>query len=864
TVHQIYWVAQVGPTAYSFVLTTLPEEQEKLEPYFKRLMMSVRFNVAGHWDEEFETLRAKLANGAASTKDAAAAKLSEAIRTAKEPTAEVIKRIAELAKTAPEIALEILTDYDPNVRAAAITALGQSSDARFTDALVWALTDKDTFCSTSAARALAERGAAGITALKNKLPKLVEENALVLRVAAFMSDENARVLADELLTSDHPAQQRAGLRMAVALPLKGLRLPYAKLFRTDDVHIIGHTLEAIRLRRPTEEAPEFVKMLGTDAELWAIHALGELGAPALVAQLEEKQTALNARYNKLTTAKGVMTIHGGTGVPTKVPPPPPPPLPKSTNRKKNVGKNPPAGIPGRIVYDYLNSSSPASTPPAIFKAQSELTKLWSLILELEAAISKIKFRDRWANAKDAAARQTIWDEAGKNDRLKQWAEKTLKNEAPLSSINLDFAKLQNAPTTGETLFPSNATLYLTAPNFEQTIGKLDAALSGIQLSTVRDQMTFALMLNQIKAQLAQKMNTNLTGSASQTLGIDLKAPISMAAWPNAKAETKDKNANAMAHSAVIVRISDRARFERTLTMYQTDFGGFDSFVPMVSVGARVASITPAAMPVMFYAINAISNLASTVTGQDNASAGMFAGGSSVFARRETLGDLPLTVIEKLGSVGLDATKREQMYIAYLGNTAVLAPTREALLDVLKTDRPTISSNLAFTRIKAESGEIVFFSQLDMLLKNLVSEVGSDEKTPTDTVMNELMTKSIGAETGAVRLSSGAWDSIFHIAIGDNDIVKSVRPFKATELGAPRDLLPKQTLFYAGTVIDPEKLAEAGKRWDAEVAKAWKASGKEPQKEKANEAFSQLFSAFQTIVTPHLQGEVSFAVTNISN
>ncbi|MBL8204809.1 MAG: hypothetical protein JNM09_11320 [Blastocatellia bacterium] len=48
---QIYWVAQVGPTAYNFVLTAAPEEPGKWEPFFKRWMLCVRFNVMGHWEE---------------------------------------------------------------------------------------------------------------------------------------------------------------------------------------------------------------------------------------------------------------------------------------------------------------------------------------------------------------------------------------------------------------------------------------------------------------------------------------------------------------------------------------------------------------------------------------------------------------------------------------------------------------------------------------------------------------------------------------------------------------------------------------------------------------------------------------------
>ncbi len=871
-VRQVYWVTQVGPRGFGFILTLPLAEHETVEPYFKRMMMSVRFNSTGHWNEAFETLRSKLVAGIKSNQDAEAAKLSEAIRTAKEPTAAVSQRITALAEKAPEVALELLTDYDPNVRAASIAALGKSSSSRFNEALVWALTDKDVFCSQAAAQALSERGATGVAAIKSNLPKLVEANSALLRVAALLNDEAARELAEELLKGNEAAPQLAGMQLAVAFPLKGLRLPYTKLFTTDQVQLIGSTMEAIRLRRPLEDVPDLLKMIGTDAELWAVHALGELATPALETQLDERRKSLSARYDKLLSSKGVMTIRAAAS--SSLPPPPPLALPKTAGTKRNVGKPPMMGIPGGVPTGitvnsgYLNHSSPASTPPTIFKVQDELTKLWSLITELEDALTKIKLRDRWAGAKDEAARRAILDEASKVDRLKQWANATLKAPPVASTFpHLDLAKLKNTPLTGETLFPSNATLYLTAPNFEQTMNQLDAALSGIQMGTVRDQMTFALLLNSIKAQLANKMNVSVTGSASQTLGIDLQAPISLAAWPDAN--SKD-GFSAMGHSAVALRVTDRARFERALTMYQTDFGSFASFVPAVSAGARFASITPALMPVMFYAITAISDLAGTVTSTSKSRAGRetpLALGDAVYTRQEKIGELSVTVFEKLGYIGIDATEQEHIYLAYLGDTAVLAPSREALLEILKSDKPTIASHKAYARIKAEKGEVIFFSQLDALVKNFLGEISKDakeksEKDPFDTVVLDAFTNALGVETGAVRLSPNDFDSVFHLAVGENDLVKTLRPFKAAELGAPRDLLPKQTLLYAATMIDPEKFVEYSKKWDAELTKAKKAAGKEA--EEKNTKFVQTFSGLQNLLTPHLQGEISVALVSVAN
>ncbi len=866
-VFQTYWVTQVGPTGYAFIFTSIPDNKEKLEPNFKRLMMSVRFNTAGHWDEEFETLRAKFATGKNSEHDGEAAKISEALRAARENTGAAIQKIAELATQAPEIALEMLTDYDPNVRGAAITALGKSADGRNNEALVWALADKDIFCSNSAAKALAERGAPAFLALKNNLPKLVEANGALLRVAALMSDEAARELADELLKSKEAKFQINGLQMALILPLKGLQLPYAKLFTTDDVSVTSFTMEAIRRRHPVEDVPELTKMIGTDAELWAVHALGELAPPALAMQLEERRKLLGSRYDKLLVSKGVMTIRAGSSTKYPLPPPMPTPTPKIKSRK-----NPPNGIirgvPGGVVgvppaiRTFDNYSSPASTPPELFKTESEMVKLWSLTSELEDAVSKIKFRADWASAKDEAARQTILDETKKNERLNQWDRVALKRPVENSStLKLDLAKLKNSPTTGETIFPANATLYLQAPNFEQTINKLDAALAGIQMGTVRDQMTLALMLNSLKAQLANKMNLEATGSATSTLGLDLQAPISMAAWPSA---TDKGNLSTIANSAVMVRVTDRVRFERTLMMYQTDFGSFDTFVPVVSAGARFASITPALIPLIFYVSASVGDFVGPRSGKSPTAPYNLA--SSSYIRQEKIDAVPVTVFEKLRYVGIDLTSQETIYVAYLGDNAVVAPSREALIEALNTDKPTIASNKSYERIKAETGDLIYFSQLDKLAGSFFAEIGkvtknTMEKDPVESFIMDGFVRALGAETGAMRLSQSSWESVFHLPSGEADLIKTLRPFKATDLAAPRDLLPKNTLFYAATIIDPAKFVEYEKKWDAELAQAKKASGKEEKKKdtKAGDKIADL----EKLLVPHLQGEISFALLNIS-
>ena len=114
-----------------------------------------------------------------------------------------------------------------------------------------------------------------------------------------------------------------------------------------------------------------------------------------------------------------------------------------------------------------------------------------------------------------------------------------------------------------------------APNFAATMERIDSALSGVQMATVRDQMTFTLILKALKASLASRLGADVTGDAGRATGIDLKSPIALASWNHS--EGKGDVAAAATRSAVTVRVTDRARFERLLATYQEGFGDFDQF-----------------------------------------------------------------------------------------------------------------------------------------------------------------------------------------------------------------------------------------------------------------------------------------------
>src|SRR5262249_35373787 len=153
-----------------------------------------------------------------------------------------------------------------------------------------------------------------------------------------------------------------------------------------------------------------------------------------------------------------------------------------------------------------------------------------------------------------------------------------------------------------------------------------------------------------------------------------------------------------------------------------------------------------------------------------------------------------------------------LYVAYLGETAVIASSQAALVDALRTaaGEPSIAQSEGFARARGEQGEIVFFSDLQGLFKSL-SSIGSglgdgDSESSKDNLFDPIF-KAFGTESGALRLSPTSWETVFNLALGDNQFTGSFKPFKADTLAAPRELLPNSTILYAAATIDPPKLMD---------------------------------------------------------
>ncbi|HKC87022.1 MAG TPA: transglutaminase domain-containing protein, partial [Blastocatellia bacterium] len=695
---------------------------------------------------------------------------------------------------------------------------------------IWALSDKDVFTSSAAAHALAARGA--LNQVKSKLATLAENPAAVVRLGVALGETASRELIEELLRSDGAKQHLAALQLALVTEKFDSRLPYSKLLATTDLGALHALVAVLRRHRPSDAVNELVKFLRTENELWAARALGEIAGVEIAQELNKRVVEIDAQLSKLGKA--------------------------AVNRSapKRAQKRP----------DDEKSHAPetfAMVTGAELKNKPEDVRLALLRGELETAARKIKFRDRWDQAKAEAERQRIKTEIYKEHAdLAGWSEIALVAAPPAPANVADGAArqsaggvsdrlpatLRDAPTTGETLFPKETFSYVMAPNFAATMERIDSALSGVQMATVRDQMTFTLILKALKASLASRLGADVTGDASKATGVDLKSPIALASWQ----APEGGGGSAATRSALTVRVTDRARFERLLATYQESFGDFDQFFTVTAALSRFAGIIPAVVPVIFASM-ASNEARGKAPARSSSESKIPSLKPFSYLRQESVGGIPVTTLIRPVISELVGAKWETIRIAYLGETAIVSSSREAMADLLSSGASggasgqTIAQSEAFTKARAEKGEVIFFSRLSAALKPLLELAESKE----DNDQIAAFVKAFGVESGALQLTPNSWETVFKIGLADNEFIKSFKPFKVDALAAPRELIPRSAILYAGAVVDPAKLYGALKSLETDK-----------YREKATEREKGIDAEFEKLIVPNMQGEVAAALLSL--
>ncbi len=412
-----------------------------------------------------------------------------------------------------------------------------------------------------------------------------------------------------------------------------------------------------------------------------------------------------------------------------------------------------------------NQSSVSSTKPT----EPELNK-W-----IKTTVNKIRFREELAKA-SGDRRQELIKKGLADADLTEWVwYRYVKN------VEADGAgpELKSAPAPAarvlplaENLFPKNVTYYAALPQPGATLDKFGSALDGLRLDSARSQANLVLLLSALREQITLKLDSPPGAEPIPYSGIDVKQPIALASW---YAEGAPVGIQSAERKAIILRVTDRGRFERTLSLYQQSIGNFQQLTDYSSGSLRFLTVLPAFLPLVAKAIlegAPRSSITPPVL-------------SYGFAGETHWNGYSIKMIEQRRVESSGHLTRDAAYLTYIGDTALLAPDIDSVRDVLgraASGKNTLAANSDFKRIASgeNAGEAIYFSNLQQLAPESASKGNSAKAV---------------IESGALKISNSAWENAFHIQFDRSDWKKPLIAFQPTELSAPRELLPRSTIAY---------------------------------------------------------------------
>ncbi|HEV2837152.1 MAG TPA: transglutaminase domain-containing protein, partial [Pyrinomonadaceae bacterium] len=450
---------------------------------------------------------------------------------------------------------------------------------------------------------------------------------------------------------------------------------------------------------------------------------------------------------------------------------------------------------------------------------------------LKLAIKKVNLRNEINSAKSDIQRGDIIRKALHDSSLADFAwrfhcEAKVDGCAstPPAALERDFAIKPFA----ENLFPQKVRHYTAIPKPGEAVQKFYETLHGLQMDSPRAQSNLVLMIGNIRRLLGLELSAPADAETLiEYTGIDPDSPIALGSW-TAK-DALDSTAPAQ-RRAIVLRVKDRARFERSVEKYQRGAGNFTYLTDILGIGARAVAALPAFLPFTAQAV--------LETGPTKASTGPLLR-YSVVHDKEWNG-LRDRMIEHIWINSEWQAESATTHIVYVGDTAIvardLASIRDLLLNATNgTNGQFLVDNPEFRQALDSKGDVVYFSDV----KAVFAEAG-DEKKQTNSKINE---------RGALKFSSSTWENSHQLTYEQSDWSKPFLPFNPKELTAPRDLLPASTIAYFLAKID--------------VPALWSTSSKDLAKE-VNDVFSPdvWTDELKQNILPELGPECGFAVLEL--
>jgi tetratricopeptide (TPR) repeat protein len=792
---RIIWSAVDGPRAVSFILIEPLARAAEIEPYFKAVVESAIVSGAGP-NTLFELMHEAEFNANQPTRmDETLALVPALDGTLPAERARAIARLSQLFAHTPEAVIDLSVDRRAMVRAAAVEAIAASGNRVLIKFLLRATNDSGVFVADRAAAALAKLPDA-VALLRDYTHQWTMVGFQELMNATASLDHKARAqIAAELFKAANAKTliSAATFEMvgpkATAAPPKPARVvpppPPPPPARKVNVP------KGVKLAAPFEAIVDNDAMLAFNKQFIAVNLLRDVPPSALKLPIDE----IIAAHNDLVIIAALQTaIERREQLPLEA-------LLKLLDSSSGdvrwlaarcIGEAATAADIARLEARAQKLAAQNVTrPPAEGAAKEQSAAAQPSVKtadELRAAIKMIRLRQEIDKAGGDARRQLI-ESAMRDDQIADWAWSRFardefegaRSDAAIGrggeAATPPLAKRGVAPL-GENLFPTNVQHYVVLPQPGAAIDRLVGALTNLQMPTARSQADLVLALNAWREQIANFVGAPSDGAMLDYLGIKLDAPIAMASWTAASAPRPLASA---ARKAVVLRVNDRERFERFLTLYEKQFGSFSNLPDYMALGTRFISLAPGFLPLgakMFMQSGLASLKEPPKLRFDYAGRDACLGYEvKIIAQQEI----------KRGHITRDA-----IYLAYVGDAAVLAPDWHSLRDALARldgNSATLADNSEFKAAVAEGGDAIYLSNLGEALAAVVG--GKPAMSRDDKLI----------ERGALRLTNAAWENVFRLSFKASGQADGTITFQPDALDAPRQLLPRSTFAYVFLKLD---------------------------------------------------------------
>ncbi len=741
------WITVNGPLAVIFNFQVPASHAAELEPYFKSVVQSVIFVSPDY--PEFEKLRT------ATIKSPAPGPIHEIERIVADLNAvngdreSAIVRLTTLFSSHADVAVDLLVDRRPFVRAAAVQALARSNNRSLTPFLWEVLDDNELIVTEAAARAVATAPDVVPNILKHSLFGLRVE--IFARVWPFMPKDKRIELLQRIFSETAVRRSEPPPPVAAA---------NGKAPKVPDVTVSVRAMEPVKPGKPIHALN--VGVVSNDPRV-------QMGALTLLSTMPHEEFKLPlarimaSNYDPLI-ALGLQIAHTrGESL-------------ALDSLFKLVGSS--DQQVSKLATQNLGLSATASDIPRIEAWISKDSTSTSKALddELKLTVKKIRFRHELSGAKSAAEIREIIrraDSSLADFALRYDCELSVAGCSPATTLKPDLTVKPFA----ENLFPKKVRHYAAIPNPGQAVQKFYETLNGMQLDSPRAQSNLILTMGVMRQNLGQALSAPLDATTLiEYTGIDPNSPIVLGSWT---AEGAPNSTTLGQRKAIVLRVKDRARFERTIDRYQRSLGAFTDLVDYVGIGTRAIAALPAVLPLT----------AQAIMSRDPKKRSTRYELSYVVTGEKEWNGLRIKTIEHYWVASEGLVEVASANIAFVGDTAILAPDLATIRDLLnnangQADRQHLAGNPEFQKTIERRGEILYFSDLRAVM--------ASEAKQAEYKLNE---------SGALNITNASWENSHYLAFDEGDWSKPLLPFHPKELSAPRDLLPAKTIAYWLMKID---------------------------------------------------------------